>query len=440
MRTLTYSLILFVLIATTGLGWLFDRLYEQYREAELNQGVDAVDVMQTLTVNLALTLNELPNRQAFVQQWEANQKSDTLYQLELISADSFPLPQALLNDLKQGKPLLLESNNQLTFHQYLATHNEVLILKSPLVDHKPATSSLKYVFTFVFYLALLLLFLVWAYPLVRQLIALRNTAKLFGEGQLNQRMSLGRVSYIRDIENEFNAMAQRIENQIEDIKLLSSAVSHDLRTPLARIRFGLDTLHEEDDPTLRRKYEKKIGRNVDEMTGLVETLLNYARLDQSMLAIRKDKVDLSQIIAQSVNSNIDETKNVSFDKTTGDYIVLGDPVYLGMLVNNLLQNALQYCREKVMIELSTHKNKIVMTIADDGQGIDVDQRENILKPFVRGAFHQKTLQQGQTVIKGHGIGLAMVKRILDWHQGEIHIGQCPQLSGAQFTITLPSAM
>jgi signal transduction histidine kinase len=72
-------------------------------------------------------------------------------------------------------------------------------------------------------------------------------------------VSLGRVSYIRDIENEFNAMAQRIENQIEDIKLLSSAVSHDLRTPLARIRFGLDTLQEEEDPVLRRKFEKKLA-------------------------------------------------------------------------------------------------------------------------------------------------------------------------------------
>jgi two-component system OmpR family sensor kinase len=69
-------------------------------------------------------------------------------------------------------------------------------------------------------------------------------------------VSLGRVSYIWDIENEFNAMAQRIENQIGDIKLLSSAVSYDLRTPLALIRFGLDTLQEEKDPVLRRKLEK----------------------------------------------------------------------------------------------------------------------------------------------------------------------------------------
>mgnify|MGYP000715581292 CR=1 FL=1 len=84
-----------------------------------------------------------------------------------------------------------------------------------------------------------------------------------------------------------------------------------------------------------------------------------------------------------------------------------------------------------------------MTIADDGQGIDVDvdvdQRENILKPFLRGSFHQGAHQQGHPVVKGHVIGLAIVKRILDWHLGEIHISQCPQLSGAQFTIILPTA-
>lgn len=423
-----------------GLGWLFDRVYEQYREVEPTQNIDAVDVVQTLTTTLADTLNTLSNRQDFVQQWVASQASDTLYQLELLSVDKVALPQAMLTDLKQGKPLLLQSNNQLTFHQYLAAHNEVLVLKSPLINHKPAASSLKYVFTFVFYLLLLLLFLLWAYPLVRQLIALRNTAKSFGEGQLSQRVTHGRVSYIREIENEFNAMAQRIENLISDIKLLSSAVSHDLRTPLARIRFGLDTLQEEQDPLLRDKFEKKISRNVDEMTDLVETLLNYARLDQTMLTIKKEKVDLSQIIEHSVSSKIIETKEVNFDKSEDDFTLLGDPVYLSMLVNNLLQNALQYCHEKITINLSTHKNTIIMIIADDGQGIDEAQRESILKPFIRGAFHQQTHQQGQTVIKGHGIGLAIVKRIVDWHKGEIQVDQCPLLSGAQFTITLPKGM
>jgi light-regulated signal transduction histidine kinase (bacteriophytochrome) len=60
--------------------------------------------------------------------------------------------------------------------------------------------------------------------------------------------------------------------------------------------------------------------------------------------------------------------------------------------------------------------------------------------FCTWCLSPKSRQQGESVIKGHGIGLAIVKRILDWHQGEIHIGQCPQLAGAQFIITLPTSM
>ena len=76
-------------------------------------------------------------------------------------------------------------------------------------------------------------------------------------------------------------MAQRIEGLVSDVKLLSNAVSHDLRTPLARIRFGIDTLQEEEDPKLRQIFQDKISDNVDEMSRLVETLLNYARLRSS---------------------------------------------------------------------------------------------------------------------------------------------------------------
>lgn len=175
------------------------------------------------------------------------------------------------------------------------------------------------------------------------------------------------------------------------------------------------------------------------MTDLVEALLNYARLDQTMLTIKKEQVDLSQIIEHSVSSQTIKNKEVSFESADGVYKVVGDPVYLSMLVNNLLQNVMQYCHEKITISLSTHKNTIIMIIADDGQGIEVIQRDNILKPFVRGTSHQSA-HQGQALIKGHGIGLAIVKRIVDWHKGEIRIGHCPQLSGAQFTIMLPTGM
>jgi two-component system OmpR family sensor kinase len=252
-----------------------------------------------------------------------------------------------------------------------------------------------------------------------RLIKLRNTAKSFGEGKFSQRLKISSISYIRDIEIEFNHMAQRIENLIADVKLLSSAVSHDLRTPLARIRFGIDTLQEEDDPILRRRFEEKISNNVDEMTSLVETLLRYARLDQMMLDIKKDKVELSQLIA-----------NFEFISPADEVIVKGDKSYISMLINNLLQNAIVYGNGQVKVKLSAQQNNVNIIIEDKGAGIAKEQREDILKNLVLGDAKHKT-------IKGHGIGLAIVKRIVDWHQGSINISDSSELSGAKFSITLP---
>ena len=176
-------------------------------------------------------------------------------------------------------------------------------------------------------------------------------------------------------------MAQRIENLIADVKLLGNAVSHDLRTPLARIRFGIDTLQEEDDPVLRRRFEDKISNNVDEMTLLVETLLRYARLDQAMLEIKKDKVVLSQLITNCIHNKSSDAVSFTFNSLFDDVTVTGDRTYLSMLINNLLQNAIVYGEGQVIVTLSGSQNRVIIIIEDDGAGIPEKQREDILKPF-----------------------------------------------------------
>ncbi len=427
MRTLTVSLLFVILTATMGLGWLFDRVYEQYSATEQKQGIQTVDVLKNLGMDLAITLEQLPNKQEFIALWP----TEGQYKLMLIPLANFPLPQQLLTQLKLGEPLLLTTDNHVAFHYYLASSEELLIVKSPLFNAADEVQPQNYIFTALFYLALLLLLLLWLAPLVNRLIKLRNTAKSFGEGNFSQRLKITSVSYIRDIEIEFNQMAQQIENLIADVKLLSSAVSHDLRTPLARIRFGIDTLQEEDDPVLRRRFEQKISNNVDEMTSLVETLLSYARLDQARLELKKDRVELSQLIANCLqNKNADDV-TFNFVNPSEGVFVTGDQSYLSMLINNLLQNAIVYGQGQVNVSLLVIKNKVTITIEDNGSGIEAAQRADILKPFVRGSAQHKT-------IKGHGIGLAIVKRILDWHQGSIDISDSSQLSGAQFTITLPT--
>jgi two-component system OmpR family sensor kinase len=424
MRILKSSLIMVAVVATLGLGWLFDQAYAQYSSEKPSP--DAIDVLRQLGENLAQAANESSSIKEFLSHWP-NIKQ---YSLTLQPASESPLPQSLLEQIKRGTPVLLETSKHLSYHYFLPKTDEILILRSPLLN-KSANASTHYLWTTAFYLVLISIFLLWAYPLVKQLLSLRYAARAFGEGKLDNRISLGSISYIHDIEVEFNKMAQRIENLIDDVKLLSTAVSHDLRTPLARIRFGIDTLQEVDDLTLRKELEQQLGDDVDEMTSLVETLLNYARLDKNMVEIQKNSVNLSELIQVCIKRKKANNVNITFINEANNPLILADNKYLTMVLNNLLQNAINYGRGRVLVELSYHSHNIIVSISDDGNGVPAEQRENIIKPFFR---EKNSLNQA----KGHGIGLAIVKRILDWHNGTLTIANATELSGSKFTITLPS--
>jgi len=440
MRNLTLSLVAVVLIATIGLGWMFDAIYNQYlnqsieqNTAQLNQETSGqqsvIDTLEQVGTHLSIALSGIDNRQEFIKKWP----NEGALTLRLKPLTNFPLPQPLLTDLVAGQPLLLETDDSIAMHFYLSATDELLVLMTPPITVQQNNSFLPILLTSLFYLAVLLLMLLWLYPLLRRLMALRQTAKSFGEGNLKQRINVGSISYIRDLELEFNRMAQRIDDLVTDIKLLSSAVSHDLRTPLARIRFGIDTIQEEDDPVLRKRFEQRISDNVDEMVDLVESLLSYARLDQTLITINKAPVDFTALTATCIKNKSQDDVQLTFHAPEQAVYVNGDLSYLMILMSNLLQNAHQYCKDKIMIEVITQGNNIVVTVADNGPGIPVEQRGQILKPFIRGESNEKK-------VKGYGMGLAIVKRIVEWHHGEIIIANSTELQGAHFSVILPKAV
>jgi two-component system OmpR family sensor kinase len=435
MRRLIISLIVVVLAATIGLGWMFDNVIATYLEAPTatRTNNDAISELESLGSHIAKTLNNVENPQQFVSQWPV---ADT-HKMSLVAADKYPLPQPLIDTLTFGQSVMLETDVGLSLYFLLQNHQQLLVIEAPSLITKPIDSSLRIILTSVFYLTMMLLMLAWLYPLLRRLLTLRLVAKAFGEGDLSQRVNVSSVTYIRDLETEFNHMAQRIESLVSDVKLLSNAVSHDLRTPLSRIRFGLDTLAEEDDPKFRKRFQQRISDNVDEMVDLVETLLNYARLDQSMVNIEKRQVPLSPLITSCIKTKLNDNMIIEFDNDKSDdkkcvdaIAVDGDPAYLMILINNLLQNALNYGHSKVIVSIKTVENSIVLGVEDDGEGIAFEDRAKIVKPFIRGNDSEQS-------IKGYGMGLAIVTRILQWHQGSLTIGESKLLGGAEFKITLP---
>jgi two-component system, OmpR family, sensor kinase len=439
MRALPSSLLVVILAATIGLGWLFDGIYRHYF-IPVNNAETIDDVIESFGQHIASTVDGHSDMQALVDDWPV----DGSFSLSLQSLNNLSMPKSLVDSIKQGQPLALESTSGVSFYYFLPSSEQVLILKSALLLQNQKIQQSNYWFTALFYFILLMLFMLWALPLVKRLLELRKVTNRLGQGDLSERIPLSRISYIRDIEIAFNRMAQQIETLVSDIKLLSTGVSHDLRTPLARIRFGLDTLQEEDDPVLQSQYLRKVGANVDDMTRLVETLLDYTRLDQTLVDIQKQDVNLSLLAGTVVKTSRNEIKKLSLNCASDDFIIKGDSRFLSMLINNLVHNAIRYGKGHVVVSLNKQQGDIVLSVEDNGNGIAKEHISALFKPFVRGEtlINQTNTNAGDTRNpnsgQGYGVGLAVVKRIADWHQANIVVDRSPTLDGARFTLCFPS--
>jgi len=225
---------------------------------------------------------------------------------------------------------------------------------------------------------------------------------------------------------EFNAMANRIAALVDDNRLLSTAVSHDLRTPIARLRFGLDALSEENNPEIKDKYMQRISNDLAEMEHLVEVLLDYARLEKQQRELPLTPVNIASRLTDRIDALADDaTKSIHWQEPVHDVWVMGNERYLDMVINNVLQNAQRYGKSQIQVTLmlGTKANpRIWVNIEDDGPGIPDEERIRVVKPFERG--------QANAVSSGFGMGLAIVQRILDWHGAHLVLGSSEHLGGA----------
>lgn len=425
MGRLSLSLIIVVLCGLIGLSWLFDHLFQQYQSEHSHSIVQQAEPRAEMFEVLAEFANAQPDLEAWLQGWP--QTSD--YQLSIVDIKRLALPAQLSEQLLQGQVLELATQDHLQMYALLQAHQRFLVLNTPMLNtDTTAEDSTRYWISSLFYSLIIALLLLWMSPLLYRLMKLRQVAKAFGEGELTQRVHVGKGSYIRDLETEFNYMAQRIESLVADVKLLSSAVSHDLRTPLAKIGMGLDTLSEETDPVKRANYQSRIQQHVDEMTELVEALLNYARLDQAQLKLSFQPTNISAMLATICQQQNSDGATITFQTTDDHILIPADPFYLKLAFTNLIENAIRYSNGRIEVSIKIYETTLAVSVADNGQGIPEDLKADILKPFIRGKQSNK---------QGFGLGLAIVKRIADWHQAELTIGQSDTLGGAELVITLP---
>lgn len=422
MRSLPVSLLLVIVVAIFSVGYVLDSMFERYS----NKPAGSVAQISSFGQGFANMLNRTEHPNKIVAQWSTAE----VFSVRLVAKIELPLPDSLQVSFESGEPLILESEQALSIHYILPQHDMVLIVQSnqiPIDDR----DRLAWLFTSVFYLGTLAVVVLWLKPLTSRLRLLRSSTKAFGAGNLESRVRTQGVTYIQDIEMDFNRMADQIQQLIEDNKLLTSAVSHDLRTPLARLRFGIDTFKETSSSTGRDQYLTRINSDLNEMEALVDSHLQFARLDNVMDGIEKEALSLRDLLGECAAQFYDSDAAIKFDEALlniDDSIdMLGCIEHLATLFNNLFQNAIKYANKSITVELHRDGLAIEITISDDGPGIEQKQRQLLMKPFERGEGAAGT---------GYGLGLAVASRIAKHHKGEILIGRCEKLGGARITVRL----
>jgi signal transduction histidine kinase len=267
------------------------------------------------------------------------------------------------------------------------------------------------------------------YPIVRQLTrrleGLQRGVQRWGEGDLSVRVPDEGQDEVADLANGFNAAAARIEQLVRSHKSLLANASHELRSPLTRIRMSLELMGERPNPGARAE----ISRNIGELDQLIDEILLASRLDAKEADMGTvETVDLTGLAAEEC-ARVDADLEVKEGTDSSALTVLGVPRLLRRAIRNLLENAGRYGAGQTSVEIGSRAGQTEIRVNDRGPGVPVTQRERIFEPFYRlpGASERNG---------GVGLGLALVKSITERHGGSVRCEDRPG-GGASFVITLP---
>ena len=266
-------------------------------------------------------------------------------------------------------------------------------------------------------IVLIIIALIFLKNQTKPLVKLAKAAERFGKGDYVNNFRASGSLEIRKAAFEFDRMAKRINRHLNQRAEMLSGISHDLRTPLTRLKLQLAMLKQKD-------LTEKMSKDIDEMEKMLNDYLQFAKTQSQENTSTINLNDLLKSIKKDFNNN------KIFLKETDDIIKLeGRLTALKRSFENIIQNGLNY-GDKVYIDIQKGNKRVSIVIEDDGPGIPEDQYKNVFKPFFR-LDKSRSLNQS-----GVGLGLAIVEDIINSHGGNIQLGRS-KYNGLQVKISLP---
>lgn len=325
--------------------------------------------------------------------------------------------------LKDGKSVLLY-DKQFGEQLYIALNeNDLLELNITRPQNNSQTFML---YSGIFFVCLGGLIALWLWPLWRDLSALkRSVSHVQDDGSLVDN-HIPNTSLIAPIAQALNNMSLKVKSLLQSQRELSGAVAHEFRTPLARLKFALEARPASDSV----KWNA-MSLDVEELERLVQEMLDYAGSDVLYPELNLAEIPIKELVEQVVSHlQTPHLANHDISITGENLLLLGDDHFVQRALENLLVNASRYAKSRILINITQNDDYVVLSVEDDGPGIPKDVQERIFDAFYRP-------DEGRTrAYGGAGLGLAIVRRIQQWHEGDCQV-QDSVLGGVKFTLRYP---
>ena len=282
----------------------------------------------------------------------------------------------------------------------------------------------------LFYASILLIVGLWLRPLLNDLRIMTEASQRFASDYREPLDTARRTTQLRSLARNLDDMSARVSQLIQSQKEMTAALSHEMRTPLARVRFAVAVLEGEVDERHHLQL-RAVSEDVRQIDELISDMLDYARLDHPGLRMDCQDVSLEPWLRQVLAACPPHDREVTTVRRDDLQSLWMEPRLMELALSNLLANALRYARRKVSVEVARENGMNRLVVEDDGEGIPEAQRASVFVAFTR----LDTSRNRET--GGFGLGLAIVARIAALHRGRVVAGSSATLGGARLTLEWP---
>jgi two-component system, OmpR family, sensor kinase len=417
------TLYLLIVATLAAASWGQDRLWEMYDRRGIGTAGDGAPQAAVLAV-VEEQMRRLPHGER--PQLVASLAARTGLNLELL--DLQDIAGVAPERLARGETVWLSgAGGETWLLKGLRDDDRVLVFRFTPPDTRHGL--LEWGLALAFFAAIALVIMIWLWPLTRDLQRLERATLSFGNANWKFDAPIKPRSQVHSLAQAFRRMAARIESLIDSHKDMSNAVAHEIKTPLARMRFEIEMARAATSPAALAGHLGNINDDIVELNDFVTAALDYAILERAEVALNLAEHDFTLIlpaVTDSVRRGAPPALEIRCEVDPGAVRVNCDAHLIETALKNLLYNATRYARKEILVRFRVERpGRYSLQVDDDGPGIPVVDRERVF-----GSFVQLAPPSGGSKT-GYGLGLTIVKRIVEWHGGEVEVASST-LGGAAF--------